>query len=416
MRTSVRPPRARGRWWRRCPGRPVASGWTRATSSGPRWHPCPVPAPHRRSIADSWPMDRSCAARNQPPSPPRSSVTPTVPVAGGSHSQVDSCPRAMASRSPNTELDVAGPPAPGPRNATRPTGSPTTSTRFRMPSCRAQRRRGPHGHGADSRPERPVMVTLRSCHQLDGQAQPGGATEFRVRDARDAGGAVTPGAGGGPAQRRRVDPGAEREPGEQGELVRRVVGLHVTARIDLRIAASLGLAQDIRVAPSFPRHGGQDVVRRAVDDPPDGVDLVGCQVDDQRPEDGHPARDRGLEPQADTRLACHRLQHRPGGRQERLVARDHVLAGSDGRPHQLTRRRHAADELDHDIDIWVGHQRSEVVRQPHRVRQRQAPLASWVTDTHHPELGCADAARIHGCPPPGVYELGGDRARHAAQA
>src|SRR6187431_175396 len=61
---------------------------------------------------------------------------PDSSVAAGLPAQVDPTPRAIDTRSDRTAAAAAGPPAPGPSNATRPTGSASTSTRLRTPSQR----------------------------------------------------------------------------------------------------------------------------------------------------------------------------------------------------------------------------------------------------------------------------------------
>ena len=63
------------------------------------------------------------------------SVTSSA-AAGGRSAQVLRPVRATSSRSARTALLVAGPPAPGPSNETRPTGSASTSRRLRTPSVR----------------------------------------------------------------------------------------------------------------------------------------------------------------------------------------------------------------------------------------------------------------------------------------
>ena len=88
----------------------------------------------RGSVIDRVP-DAARASRG-----PRASGRATGVVGragrGGRGPQVEPAPRAIAIRSPRTADEVAAPPAPGPSKPTRPTGSASTSIRFRTPAVR----------------------------------------------------------------------------------------------------------------------------------------------------------------------------------------------------------------------------------------------------------------------------------------
>ena len=168
----------------------------------------------------------------------------------------------------------AAPPAPGPSNATRPTGSASTSIRLRTPSVRPSGESSGSAVGSDRRRERPVGVEGRGGQEPDDPPLGPGVALVGEADRGDPGSgraadALRPG-----LDRGRVEPAIEGEPGEDHELVDRVVALDVAGRVGLRVPEALGLGERGRVVLRrvLVGHRAQDVVRRAVHDAADAFD------------------------------------------------------------------------------------------------------------------------------------------------
>ncbi len=98
-------------------------------------------------------------------------------------------------------------------------------------------------------------------------------------------------------------------------------------------------------------HLREDVVAGAVDDPGDPLDAVGREALADRLDDRHAARHRRLEGDHHALGVRARKNLGPVLGEQRLVRGDHVLAVVDRLQHQLARRRVAADQLDHDVDV-----------------------------------------------------------------
>ena len=144
-----------------------------------------------------------------------------------------------------------------------------------------------------------------------------------------------------------VDRGRERQPGEDRHLGGGVAARHVVGRVGLRVAQLLGLHQRLLVGDAGARHLGEDVVRRAVDDPVDALDVRGRQRLLQHADHRHDAGHRALEAQLDLVLARARPQLLPVLGEQLLVGRDDVLARAHRPQHVVARRLDAADQL-HD--------------------------------------------------------------------
>jgi hypothetical protein len=114
-------------------------------------------------------------------------------------------------------------------------------------------------------------------------------------------------------------------------------------------------------------HLRQDVVRRTVDDAHHATDWLATQALAQRPHDRDGAGDRRLEEQVDACLLGGIEQLDADVGQQLLVRRDDRLAGSEGGGDQLSRRLDAADDLDDEIDVWIGDDSRSVVGEQRRV-------------------------------------------------
>ncbi len=181
---------------------------------------------------------------------------------------------------------------------------------------------------------------------------------------------------------RRVEPRVEREPGQDHELVDRVVPLHVTRRIGLRVAQPLRLGQRGLELERVGRigHRGQDEVGRAVHDAADALDAVRREVG-RRAAQGRGSRHRPL-PRSAAPPPVRRATASSSGAvvgDDVLVGGDDALAHRQGRGDQRVGRLVAAHQLDDDVDLGVGHQVGRRVRD-HRGRNAGRDRAFDVAD------------------------------------
>ena len=143
---------------------------------------------------------------------------------------------------------------------------------------------------------------------------------------------------------------AEREPGQDRELVRRVDAVDVGARVGLGEAEILRALQARLVRLAGRLHLGQDVVAGAVHDPVQRLHAVRAQPLAQRAQH----RDRPAHAGLEGDLAALRRGEREDLAavlgEQRLVRGDDVLARVERGQHQIARDARAADELDHQVD------------------------------------------------------------------
>ena len=201
---------------------------------------------------------------------------------------------------------------------------------------------------------RAAVPAIGEGDEPQGQAERARGTDLVGRDARD------PGAPGAPHGRRCLDdvggiePRAEREPGEDHDLVDGVVALDVAARVRLRVAARLRLGERVGVRAPLLAHRREDEVRRPVHDAADLADVVGGEVGRERPEDRDAATDRRLEPEGAAVLAGGRLERRAMVGDDVLVRRHDPLPGAQRGGDQRPGRLVAAHELHDDVHLGVG--------------------------------------------------------------
>ena len=167
----------------------------------------------------------------------------------------------------------------------------------------------------------------------------------------------------------------EREPREDRHLRRRVAPGHVVGRVGLRVAELLGLRERLRVGQPAARHLGEDVVRRAVDDPVDALDVRRGERLLQHADHRHDAGDGGLEAQLHAVLARARPQLLAVLGEQQLVGGDDVLAGAHRAQHVVARRVDAADQL--DDQVGAGEDLVEVAA---RAREHAAELRPQAGD------------------------------------
>ena len=229
----------------------------------------------------------------------RTAGSPAGPAAAGLGPHVEPALRASAIRSPRTALVVAAPPAPGPSNATRPTGSASTSIRLRTPAVR------PSADPSGSAVGRTAAAIRPSSAPADAVATRRMISPARLRvllvgqaDGRDAGPAGPSAPSGRVATVAGSSHALEGEPGQDHQLVDGVERprrrpMDRPRRSPAACASASAAAKSIGCV--CVGHRGQDEVGRAVDDAADALDAVRREVDGQRPEDGDPAADGGLE-------------------------------------------------------------------------------------------------------------------------
>ena len=191
---------------------------------------------------------------------------------------------------------------------------------------------------------------------------------------------MTPVMPGRPSSAPRGDPGAiqpgpERETGEDHELVRSVTALDVAGRIGLGVARRLGGGECIPVAGPAARHLGEDVVRRPVDDAaepehPGAGEVLGEQTQDRRP-----AHDRGLVPERRAAPARRPLELRAEPRDHELVRGHDRDARGERRQRQRACRLLAAHELDDQVDAAGDQVGRRVGQQLGRDARRPRPWA-----------------------------------------
>src|SRR5262249_5480489 len=136
--------------------------------------------------------------------------------------------------------------------------------------------------------------------------------------------------------------------------------------IGLGEAPRLGVAQDLVEAAALARHGGEDVIARAVDDPVDRRRAIPRQPLLDRAQDRDAAPDARLEAEAHAPSLGLRYDLLAVHGEERLVRRHHVLPGADGAEHEAARWLVAPDQLDDDVEARIGEQRPGVPRAPRR--------------------------------------------------
>ena len=185
-----------------------------------------------------------------------------------------------------------------------------------------------------------------------------------------------------------VDRRVEGQPGEDRHLGRGVAARDVVRRVRLRVAERLRLRERRVVGQAGAGHLGEDVVRRAVDDPVDPLDVGGRQRLLQHADDRHDAGHGRLEAQLHAVLARARPQLLAVLGEQQLVRRDDVAAGAHGPQHVVARRLDPA----HDLHDQVGAP-EDVLELAARARQHAAHLGPQAGDARDGVRALLDAAR-----------------------
>ena len=166
---------------------------------------------------------------------------------------------------------------------------------------------------------------------------------------------------------------AERDAGEDRQLVRGIDAVDVEARVGLGKAQRLRLGQHLGEVAALGLHLGQDEIAGAVEDAIDAVDAVGGGAVAQALDHRHAARDRRLELERGARGLGGLGEFEPVMRHHRLVGGDQALAAGQRRARQRQRGAvRPADQLDHDIGVVALGQRARcrLPRRSARYRRR----------------------------------------------
>ncbi|QYU67233.1 tripartite tricarboxylate transporter permease [Leptolyngbya sp. 15MV] len=162
--------------------------------------------------------------------------------------------------------------------------------------------------------------------------------------------------------RREIDSRAERDRGEDRELVRGVGALDVESGVGLGVSEPLRRRQRVAEVSPARLHRREDVVGGAVEHAVDALDGVGGGAFAQALDHRNAARDRCLELERRARRLGRLGQCEPVVRDHRLVGGDEALARADRPPRQRQRRAIGpADQLDHHVDVFARGQRGHVV-------------------------------------------------------
>ena len=178
---------------------------------------------------------------------------------------------------------------------------------------------------------------------------------------------------------------AERDRAHDRRLVRGVDAFDVEGRVGLGITQALRLLQHVGEVQPLAAHLRQDEVRRAVDDAGDPFDAVGGEALAQRLDDRDAPGHRRLECDDHALRACGGEDLAAVHREQRLVGRDHVLAGGDGLEHQGLGDAVAADQLDDDVDRGVRDHLPRIADNLDRVAD-DGPRTRHVEVGHHRDL------------------------------
>ena len=209
-----------------------------------------------------------------------------------------------------------------------------------------------------------VVGALGDAEQLDAIAELVGRLEIGRRDRRNA----------LDIDRVRIDLGAEREAGQDRELVRGVVALDVEGRIGLGIAEPLRVLQAVGERQLLPLHAREDVIAGAVEDAVDAREASCRPALAQRLDDRDAARDRGLEVERDALFfSASFASATPCCASSALLAVTTDLpAASAASTAPLRGIAVAAHQLDEHIDLGIDAQ-ARPDRRPSAISARSTP-------------------------------------------
>ena len=195
----------------------------------------------------------------------------------------------------------------------------------------------------DAQFHRAVGMFADHGEQLDDVAEIFGEMDVGRADLLDA----------GDVDRRGIDGKSVGERGEQDRLVGGVPAIHIERRIRLGVAERLGLGERGLEGQPGIGHAAENVVRGAVDDAGERMDLIANERVLHGPDDRDATGDGGLE--------MDRRVHFPGNGEQldtalgeqRLVSGDHRFLRTQGGGDDFKRIRRAADEFDDDVHARI---------------------------------------------------------------
>src|SRR4029078_4902380 len=158
-----------------------------------------------------------------------------------------------------------------------------------------------------------------------------------------------------------VDLGAEREAGEDRELLCSVMSFDVEGWIGFGINEPPRVLEAGAEAEPLLFHPRQDVIAGAVEDAIDALERIAGKPFTQRLEDRDRAADRRLEIERDVTRLRLRGERNAIARKQRLVGGDDRFAGCErGFNRSLGRIATATDQFDEHVDIGIARERHRV--------------------------------------------------------
>lgn len=137
----------------------------------------------------------------------------------------------------------------------------------------------------------------------------------------------------------------------------------VECRIGLRIAQGLGVAEDIRKAPTLVAHFGKNEVTGTIDDAGQPLHGVACEALPDRLDDRNASSDSGFKGYHESFFPGLGEDFISVKRNERLVGSYNVFAVLQGLENQFAGRINPADQFDDDVDFRVIDDTEGVARQ-----------------------------------------------------
>src|SRR5208282_1458917 len=232
-----------------------------------------------------------------------------------------------------------------------------------------------------------AAVFLGDRQQLDRVAELPRVRDIVLRDTRDAFGVDLLG----------FQQHSERKAYQQAELVCGIVAFDIQRGVRLGNAAALRIRQRTFELDAMLAHRGENRIAGTVDDPVDGALAIAGQSLAKRANNRDTAADARLEAdgQSVTRGGLEDFRAMLG--QQRLVARDDILARRERFQDQRARRLMAPEELDDNVDVGSFDQCRAVARdQLWRDAERAIGLEAAVGDSGQFQ-GPAEFARVLRC-------------------
>jgi len=156
--------------------------------------------------------------------------------------------------------------------------------------------------------------------------------------------------------------------------MRRVDTRHIKRGIGLGITGTFGLLQHLVEPLPLAGHPAENVIRGAIDDAVDGLNIVRGQSFHQRTNDRNPTAHAGLEPEVDPLAGSRGKNLFTMHGQQGFVGRDYMFATLDGIQNHTLGEIIAADQLDDDIHPWIREDLLNI-RREHTCRNRNAAVA-----------------------------------------